>query len=112
MTILLDSTFEETVAFYEEQLPAEDWEELVGERVEGETEGFEGVDTSWERGTYIPQDLPQDDPTYEQTAQTLDVGVYELDPSGVQVDIRWYDSELADQQREAEENDGNEGQSS
>jgi len=112
MTILLDSTFDEAVAFYEEQLPAQGWEELVGDRVEGETEGFEGVETSWEKGTFIPEDLPQDDPDYEQTAQTLSLGVYELDPSGVQVDVRWYDYELADRQREAEENDSDGGQSS
>lgn len=112
MTILLDSTYDETLAFFEEELSPEEWEELVGDRVESTSEGFQGIDTSWERGTYTPLDSPQDDPNYEQTAETLDVGIYELDPSGVQVDVRWYDYELADRQREAEEGGASEGQSS
>lgn len=111
MTILLPSTFDETLAFYEERLPEVDWQEVVGDRVEGTTNGFRGVETSWDKGTYIPQDLPQDDPDYEQVAQNMDISVYELDPSGVQVDVRWYDYELSDSQREAEENDAD-GQSS
>lgn len=59
------STHDETLAFFEDELPSEDWEELVGDRVGSTTEGFRGIDTSWERGTYTPLDSPRDDPNYE-----------------------------------------------
>lgn len=56
-------------------------------------EGLKGVETSWERGTYIPQGSPQDS-DYEQTKETLTLGVYEIEPSGVAVEIFWNDYKL------------------
>lgn len=105
MTILLDSTFDTAVAFYDEQLPPQGWEE--SDRTEGEVEGSKGVDISFDKGTFIPEGSPQD-PNYEQVKEDLTLSIYELAPSGVAVDIRWFDYELADQQRNAEE-DGSSG---
>ena len=51
------------------------------------------METSWERGTFIPEGSPND-PTYEQTKETITVDVYEIESSGVAVEIFWTDFEI------------------
>ena len=91
LTFVIDSDFETTTGFYDEQLAAQGWEETG--RTEGTVEGLKAVETSWERGTFIPEGSP-DDPAYEQTRETMTVDVYEIEPSGVAVEVFWTDFEL------------------
>ena len=91
LNFVIDSGFDTTGAFYDEQLAAQGWEET--DRTEGTVEGLKGVETTWERGTFIPEGSPQD-PDYEQTKETLTLGVYEIEPSGVAVELFWNDYEL------------------
>ena len=56
-------------------------------------EGPEAVETSWERGTFIPEGRPSD-PDYEQTRETMTLDVYEKEPSGVAVEVFRTDFEL------------------
>ena len=91
LTFVIDSDFETTVAFYDEQLVARGWEET--DRTEGTVEGLKAVETSWERGTFIPEGSP-DDPAYAQAKETMTVDVYEIEPSGVAVEVFWTDFEL------------------
>ena len=91
LNFVIDSDFETTTGFYDERLAAQGWEET--DRTEGTVEGLKGVETNWERGTFIPEGSP-DDPDYEQTKETLSLGVYEIEPSGVAVEIFWTDFEL------------------
>jgi len=91
LNFVIDSDFETTRDFYDEQLVAQGWEET--DRTEGTVEGLKGVETSWERGTYLPEGSPRE-PDYEQTKESLTLGVYEIEPSGVAVEIFWTDYEL------------------
>ena len=101
LNFVIDSDFDTTGAFYDEQLAAQGWEET--DRTEGTVEGLKGVETTWERGTFIPEGSPQD-PDYEQTKENLTLGVYEIEPSGVIVEIFWNDYErLSDDSGEQEE---------
>jgi hypothetical protein len=52
LNFVIDAGFETTADFYDEQLAARGWEET--DRTEGTVEGLRGVETSWERGTFIP----------------------------------------------------------
>jgi hypothetical protein len=56
-------------------------------------EGLRGSGTSWERGTIIPRDNP-DDPDFERTKETVNLRIYEIGPSGVAVEAFWTDFEL------------------
>lgn len=94
LDFLLDSDLASITAFYEEQLQAQGWEEV--DRTEYEQDGLEGVETSWERGTYIPQGSPQDS-DYEQTDETLTLTLQEVQPSGVGGRILWNSYELLDE---------------
>jgi hypothetical protein len=101
LNFVIDSEFDTTSAFYDEQLPAGGWEET--DRTEGTVEGLKGVETTWERGTYIPEGSPQDS-DYEQAKERLTLDVYEIEPSGVIVEIFWNDYErLSDDSGEQEE---------
>ena len=101
LDFVIDSDFETTGGFYDEQLATQGWEET--DRTEGTVEGLRGVETSWERGTYIPEGSPQDS-DYEQTKETLTLGVYEIEPSGVAVEIFWNDYErLGDDSQEEDQ---------
>ena len=62
LNFVIDSDFETTAGFYDEQLSARGWEET--DRTEGTVEGLRGVETSWERGTFIPEGSPND-PDFE-----------------------------------------------
>lgn len=99
LDFVLDSEFEQAAAFYDEQLAAQGWEETG--RTEGTVEGLKGVETTWERGTYIPEGGPQDG-DYEQTRETMTLTVYEIEPSGVGVEIVWNNHELLDRNYEEE----------
>ncbi len=103
LNFVIDSDFDTTGAFYDEQLAAQGWEET--DRTEGTVEGLKGVETTWERGTFIPEGSPQD-PDYEQTKETLTLGVYEIEPSGVAVELFWNDYELLN--KDTSEEDGGE----
>ena len=91
LDFVIDTDFEAASAFYDGQLPATGWEET--DRTEGTVEGLKGVETSWERGSYIPEGSPQDS-DYAQAKERLTLGVYEIEPSGVAVEIFWNDYEL------------------
>ena len=91
LNFVIDSDFETTAGFYEEQLSARGWEET--DRTEGTVEGRRSVETSWERGTFIPEGSPND-PDFEQTKETMTLEVYEIEPSGVAVEVFWTDFEL------------------
>ena len=56
LNFVIDSDFETTAGFYEEQLSARGWEET--DRTEGTVEGRRSVETSWERGTFIRRAAP------------------------------------------------------
>ena len=103
LNFVIDSGFDTTGASYDEQLAAQGWEET--DRTEGTVEGLKGVETTWERGTFIPEGSPQD-PDYEQTKETLTLGVYEIEPSGVAVELFWNDYELLN--KDTSEEDGGE----
>lgn len=94
LNFVIDAGFETTTGFYDEQLSPRGWEET--DRTEGTVEGLEGVETSWERGTFIPEGSP-DDPDFAQTKETMALEVYEIEPSGVAVEVFWTDFELLDQ---------------
>jgi hypothetical protein len=72
LNFVIDSDFETSARFYDEQLSAQGWEET--DRTEGTVEGLEGAETSWERGTFIPKGSP-DDPDFEQTKETMTLEV-------------------------------------
>src|SRR3989337_1482071 len=55
-------------------------------------EGLRGAETSWERGTFIPEGSPND-PDFAQTKETMTLEVYEIEPSGVAVEVFWTDFE-------------------
>ncbi len=91
LNFVIDSDFETTTGFYYEQLAAQGWKET--DRTEGTVEGLKGAETSWERGTFIPEGSP-DDLDYEQTKETMTLEVFEIEPSGVAVEVFWTDFEL------------------
>jgi len=91
LNFVIDAGFETTADFYDEQLAARGWEET--DRTEGTVEGLRGVETPWERGTFIPEGSP-DDPDFAQTKETMILEVYEIEPSGVAVEVFWTDFEL------------------
>ena len=94
LDFLLDSDLASITAFYEEQLQTQGWEEV--DRTEYEQDGLAGVETSWERGTYIPKGSPQDS-DYEQTDETLTLTLQEVQPSGVGGRILWNSYKLLDE---------------
>ena len=91
LDFVIDSDFATTMDFYYEQLAAQGWEET--DRTEGTVEGLKAVETSWERGTFIPEGSP-DDPDFAQTKETMTLEVFEIEPSGVAVEVFWIDFEL------------------
>jgi hypothetical protein len=91
LNFVIDSDFETTTGFYYEQLAARGWEET--DRTEGTVEGLEGAETSWERGTFIPEGGPND-PDFAQTKETLTLEVFDREPSGVAVEVFWTDFEI------------------
>jgi len=91
LNFVIDSDFETTTGFYYEQLAARGWEET--DRTEGTVEGLEGAETSWERGTFIPEGSPND-PDFAQTKETLTLEVFDSEPSGVAVEVFWTDFEI------------------
>ena len=93
LTFVVDSDFGTTTGFYDEQHPAQGWEETG--RTEGTVEGLETVQASWERGTFIPEGRPNA-PDYEQASETMIPDVYEKEPSGVAVEVFWTDFDLLD----------------
>lgn len=103
LNFVIDSDFVTTGAFYDEQLAAQGWEET--DRTEGTVEGLKGAETTWERGTFIPEGSPRD-PDYEQTKENLSLGVYEIEPSGVAVELFWSDYELLNRDTSEEERGG------
>jgi hypothetical protein len=90
LNFVIDSDFATTTDFYYEQLAAQGWEET--DRTEGTVEGLKAVETSWERGTFIPEGSP-DDPDFAQTKETMTLEVFEIEPSGVAVEVFWTDFE-------------------
>ncbi len=86
LDFVLDSDQESITAFYEEQLQSRGWKEV--DRTEYEQDGLAGVETSWERGAYIPEGSPND-PDYEQTDETLSLTLQEIQPSGVAGRLLW-----------------------
>lgn len=94
LDLVLDSDLESITAFYEEQLRSRGWKEI--DRTEYEQDGLEGVETSWERGTYIPEGSP-DDPDYEQTDETLSLTLQEIQPSGVAGRLLWNSYKMLDE---------------
>lgn len=95
LDFVLDSDLASVVGFYEERLQQAGWEEV--DRTEYEQDGLEGVEVSYERGAYVPQGSPQNDPDYEQTDQTLNLILQEIQPSGVGSRISWNSYELLDE---------------
>lgn len=93
--LVLDSDLRSVTAFYEERLRQGGWEEV--DRTEYEQDGLEGVETSWERGTYVPEGSPQGDPNYEQTDETLSLVLQEIQPSGVGGRLSWNSYKLLDE---------------
>ena len=91
LDFVIDSDFATTTDFYYEQLAAQGWEET--DHTEGTVEGLEAVETSRERGTFIPEGSP-DDPDFAQTKETMTLEVFEIEPSGVAVEVFWTDFEL------------------
>lgn len=94
LDLVLDSDLASITAFYEEQLQSRGWKEV--DRTEYEQDGLEGVETSWERGTYIPEGSPND-PDYEQTDETLSLTLQEIQPSGVAGRLLWNSYEMLDE---------------
>ena len=100
LDLVIDSDFETVGAFYEERLPKGEWKET--DRTEGTVEGLRGAETTWERGTFIPEDSPQES-AYEQTKEAMTLGVYEIEPSGVAVEVFWNDYELLNKDASGED---------
>jgi hypothetical protein len=94
LDLVLDSDLGSITAFYEEQLQSRGWKEV--DRTEYEQDGLEGVETSWERGTYIPEGSPND-PDYEQTDETLSLTLQEIQPSGVAGRLLWNSYKMLDE---------------
>lgn len=94
LDFVLDSDLESLTTFYEKQLQETGWEEV--DRTEYEQDGLEGVETSWEKGTYIPKGSPQDS-DYEQTDQTLSLTLQEIQPSGAAGRLLWNSYKLLDE---------------
>jgi len=94
LDFVIDSDLQSLTAFYEEQLQQSGWEEV--DRTEYEQDGLEGVETSWEKGVYIPEGSPQDS-DYEQTDQTLSLTLQEIQPSGSAGRLLWNSYKLLDE---------------
>jgi hypothetical protein len=56
LNFVIDSDFETTRGFYDEQLAGRGWEET--DRTEGTVEGLKGSETSWERARSSPRAAP------------------------------------------------------
>lgn len=104
LDFVLDSDHEQLASFFDEQLATRGWQETG--RTEGETEGLRWVETTWERGTFVPQGSPQGDPNYEQPEESLTLTTGEVEPAGVGAVILWRDDEAAD--RKYQEDSGQE----
>ena len=66
------------------------------DRTEYEQDGLKGVETSWERGKYIPKGSPNES-NYEQTDQSLSLTLQEIQPSGSGGRILWNSYKMLDE---------------
>ncbi len=94
LQFVLDTDLQSTTSFYEEQLQAGGWRESG--RTEYEQDGLEGLDLTWERDTFIPEDSPQES-AYKQNDERVDITMQEIQPSGVIVQILWNSGKLLDE---------------
>ena len=94
LDFVLDSDLESLTTFYEDELESQGWKEV--DRTEYERDGLEGVETSWEKGVYVPKGSPEDS-DYEQTDQTLSLTLQEIQPSGSAGRLLWNSYKLLDE---------------